>query len=165
MRGTSPKQYYLAALTLLLWAWLAYHGINTLKSYTFFTVSSGSMEPALATGAVIAVQDTRDALLAPGQVITYLKDDIYITHRIHDLGFDGQFYYITKGDANTKADPHVVRPQQVIGRVVIATPPYLSATFRLLRSRVGFAALLILVLYLLFHAVPNQRFPKYSKAP
>jgi signal peptidase I len=97
-------------------------------------VASGSMEPAMPTGSVIAVRTRPGYFLEPGQVITYERDSILITHRVIETGHDGSFYYITKGDANLAEDAEPVRHQQIVGTVVFISPRSLVPLLRQLRS-------------------------------
>lgn len=136
------KQKILLVLTILFILFIT----NTSATHTrLLTVISGSMEPSLPTGTLIMVRPPGDKLFAPNDIITFRKDDILITHRIIDVGYDGNFYYVTQGDANSNPDPDPVRPQQVLGHVTFVMPSLLIAPVRALRT----PSLLILFLLLL----------------
>lgn len=132
---------------LVLWLILLVQGISSfgsiLSRYQLFNVASGSMQPALPAGTVIVVAKNNGTLYAPGDIITYKQGDIYITHRIIEVGYVNDFYYRTQGDANQQPDPQLVEHQQVLGQVIFTAP----AIFSLLRK------LLSLRNLLLFHAV------------
>lgn len=134
----------LASLTLAasLFVILSFHGllhVPGLSGYRFLTVVTGSMEPALPTGCIISVKTSEKTLHTPGDIITYSTNGIYITHRISSVGFDGTFYYQTKGDANKYPDPYVVRIEDVLGRVVFVSPPLLSGAITFVRSGAALA--------------------------
>ncbi|MDW7651193.1 MAG: signal peptidase I [Bacillota bacterium] len=129
------------------------------SGYSIFSVVSGSMEPAIPVGATIAVRKTKNHPLPPGSVITFTAGDILITHRIEDVGFDGEYYYITRGDANQNPDAAPVRPQQVLGRVDFVTPSHVVAVLRFLRNP---AVLLVLIPALLI--VWSHSSPKIQRA-
>jgi signal peptidase len=122
------KPIFLAILALLFLIFLSSTPLR------LFFVASGSMEPDIPTGSIIAVKSNPQSVLEPGLVITYQKDNILITHRIVDIGHDGSFYYITKGDANLGPDPEPVRHHQVTGKVVFVTPPFMAPALRYFRK-------------------------------
>ena len=82
-----------------------------------YVVMSGSMSPAIEVGDALVVQPADT--IAPGDVITFRLDEQVVTHRVAEIGASG---YRTKGDANAELDPHVVAPEQVIGRAVARIP-------------------------------------------
>lgn len=80
-------------------------------------VVSGSMEPAVKTGAITLVHFCKVADLEVGDIITYWSPDFeeYITHRVYSVGED---YVIARGDANTVSDPTPVVDDMLMGKVV-----------------------------------------------
>lgn len=80
--------------------------------YSIFEVSTGSMQPAIKENDIIIVKKTNDYEV--GDVITYKKDDAYITHRLIMISNDD---YYTKGDANN-AEDEVIKKNTVIGEVI-----------------------------------------------
>lgn len=101
------------------------------------------MEPALQTGCIIVVDTRPQAVYTPGEIITFQEERDYITHRITDLYYDGQFYYRTQGDANQKPDKNLVPHQAVVGRVVYATGTMLTLCVNILRSRLFFLTFIL----------------------
>ncbi len=87
-----------------------------------FTVLSGSMEPAISTGAVAFIRMGAWEGKA-GEIIMYRLGEggnaPVVTHRIAEVR-DGCF--ITKGDANEEADPVPVKPDQIEGSFVFQLP-------------------------------------------
>src|SRR3990167_4084076 len=77
---------------------------NLLGNYESMVVRSGSMEPTIITGDIIFAK----------QMVQYNKNDVVtftdegdrvVTHRIVEITDDeGNFTFITKGDANRSVD-------------------------------------------------------------
>lgn len=127
--------------------------LQQVLPYKLLVVKSGSMAPALPIHSVIAVTKKNQHLFQPGEIITYYTDGRLITHRIINVGYDGDIYYQTKGDANRFPDNYHVRRQDVYGRVVFVTSPTLSALLSLLNSPKSIRSILILFFILLFPAI------------
>lgn len=88
-----------------------------------FIVQSGSMEPAINTGA-IAFVNTKNKNVQLNDIITFKLvsesgKETVVTHRIVDI--QNEFLY-TKGDANENADLSPIKREQVIGKFVIQIP-------------------------------------------
>jgi signal peptidase len=87
-------------------------------------VKSGSMEPAIQTGAVVVLKP--QASYAVGDIITFGEDtgtQIPTTHRIIEVRQEGsQTFYMTKGDANEDPDNVQIAKSEVEGRVLFSVP-------------------------------------------
>lgn len=84
-----------------------------------FVVLSGSMEPAVRTGA-IAYINTNDKICGEGDIITFrLGDGNLVTHRI--IRNEGGSL-VTKGDANESVDAAAVKAEQVVGTYMFQVP-------------------------------------------
>lgn len=86
-------------------------------------IVSGSMEPAIKTGAVVLIEKIDGTDAQPGDVITFIRGDRYVTHRLIGIdeaakGRGEAAYLITKGDHNRIADEARLSPEDVKGRVV-----------------------------------------------
>ncbi len=81
-------------------------------------VVSGSMEPAVSTGALILVHFCEVEDCAVGDVVVYYSPDFgeYITHRVVETGED---FLITRGDANSVNDPTPVIGDMLYGKVIL----------------------------------------------
>lgn len=115
--------------------------------YQLKTVLSGSMEPGIQTGSIIAVKlagDTEN--FEKGDVITFRKDETtLVTHRITDVAKSGdQVLYRTKGDNNKTEDMDPVLSQNVVAKYTGITVPYLGYFMDFAKSKNG--SLLFLVL-------------------
>lgn len=120
-------------------------GEENLFGYQLKTVLSGSMEPGIQTGSVIAVKSVDEPTdFQKGDVITFrTKDDILVTHRIAKVMEDGQ-QYTTKGDANDGPDMNPVNSGDIVGTYTGFTVPYVGYVMNFANSKEGAALLLFL---------------------
>lgn len=154
--------------TFAIIAYKAAGGEPNILGYQIKTVLSGSMEPGIQTGSIIAIKPVEDPnRFDKGDVITFqTKDNILITHRIVEVKGDGQ-QYITKGDNNNAPDPEPVLAQNVIGEYTGWTIPYVGYGINFANSKQGAVLLLILpgMLLLLYACVTIWRALKLVEAP
>lgn len=106
------------------------NGEPGLFGYQLKTVLSGSMEPSIQTGSIIAVksvdQEERTAL-KKGDVITFRDENRLVTHRISDVSStDGHVQYTTKGDNNDAADSNPVLAESIVAVYKGFTLPYVG---------------------------------------
>ncbi len=108
---------------------MTFIGYCMANQFKLFILTSGSMEPALATGSLIVTQPKNRYY--PGEVITFVqpgelnkKDPrTMITHRILSIRPEGgSFIYKTKGDANKYEDIKSVSHTFIHGKVILAVP-------------------------------------------
>lgn len=85
---------------------------------TTHLVISDSMEPNIYKGDILVVKKSNTYDI--GDVITYIDDSgRSITHRVIAVEIDG---YVTQGDNNSWRDPGTIRPNQIIGKVILRIP-------------------------------------------
>lgn len=98
------------------------------RRFSAHVVLSGSMEPVLKTGGIVFTDCSR---VTPeiGDIITYQKEELLVTHRVKGRQGDA---YVTKGDANEYEDTALVTSGQILGTVVFFLPylGYCAAFFR-----------------------------------
>lgn len=159
--------WFILALGLLVYISLALRDLAPtppyFDQYRLFTVQSGSMAPALQTHSLIVVKRTDQVLPTLGEMITFRSpqdSSRLITHRVTHVGFDGDFYYLTKGDANRDPDPYFVRPADVYGRVVYVSSPGFAGIVRFLRSDKAAYPLFLILFFLLLTLLKD-----YSRRP
>jgi signal peptidase len=90
-----------------------------------FIVVSDSMSPTIDRGSVVVVDAAAAEELERGDVITFHSSGTRVTttHRIIDVrSVDGERRFKTKGDAVKRADSELVRPDQIVGKVVCTIP-------------------------------------------
>ncbi|AZK46278.1 signal peptidase I SipW [Paenibacillus lentus] len=125
--------------------------------YKLKTVLSGSMEPAIRTGSVIAIS-TSDIgsgnRFKTGDIITFQADKHrLITHRIIEVRMnkaDNNVLYRTQGDNNQAPDSALVSPANIVGAYTGFTIPYAGYFISFAVTKTGSIALLIIPGLLLF---------------
>jgi len=100
-----------------------------LRSYTVLT---GSMVPRIPILSMVLVRPL--PTYAVGDIITFNRGDITVTHRIAAIK-NGDFQ--TKGDANKVADSELVNKSDVIGEDFLIIP-YIGKFTQFLKSVPGF---------------------------
>ena len=118
-----------------------------LVGYQSFTILSGSMEPAIGTGAVILVEKIDPLQARIGDVVTFRSPEQpakIISHRVRSMQVgDGVVRFVTRGDANTGVERWQVPADGRIGRVVVDVPKLGYVTNRV-GSRFGKLVFLVL---------------------
>ncbi|MFD7454721.1 signal peptidase I [Kitasatospora sp. NPDC059827] len=110
--ATMATTLMLMPLAALMWGWSP------------AVVVSGSMEPALSRGDVVATRHAGMREVGGGAVISFAdaaRGGRMTTHRAVERLEDGAAYR-TKGDANHEPDPALVRAEQLKGVVAVAIP-------------------------------------------
>ena len=117
--------------------------------YQLKTVLSGSMEPGIQTGSIIAVQSlTEDekSSFGKGDVITFMEEDNkLVTHRITEVTTTANgVLYTTKGDNNNAEDRTPVLADNVVGVYAGFTVPLIGYLINFIQSPNGIIIFLIL---------------------
>lgn len=86
---------------------------------TPYVVLSGSMEPAIHTGALVYIGEAKDELKVDDIIAYRAGKGTMVVHRIAGIGSDG---YITKGDANKYADMKQINKSQIVGEYMFTVP-------------------------------------------
>ncbi|WP_019154444.1 signal peptidase I SipW [Robertmurraya massiliosenegalensis] len=122
-------------------------GEPQIFGYQLKTVLSGSMEPGIKTGSIIAVKPGGDMTrFKEGDVITFQEEgNILITHRVTEVINNGnQVMYRTKGDNNNAEDLNPVLSNNVVAEYNGFTVPYIGYFIDFAKSKNGSVLLLIL---------------------
>ena len=86
-----------------------------------YTVMSGSMEPRIHTGDVVAEERIAPRDMRSGDIVTFQDPDVQgrmITHRVRSLReHDGVVSVVTKGDANNTVERWTIPVSGQLGRV------------------------------------------------
>ncbi|WP_238650732.1 signal peptidase I SipW [Paenibacillus piscarius] len=134
-------------------------GEPSFFGYQIKTVLSGSMEPGIQTGSIVAIKPGGDMTrFQKGDVITFLNpDNLLITHRVIAAELNsalGEASYTTKGDNNDVADTAAVSSKNVVGQYTGVTVPYVGYAMNFAVSRAGSVVLMIVPgLLLLIYAL------------
>ncbi|MFI5268329.1 MAG: signal peptidase I [Chloroflexota bacterium] len=125
--------------------------------YKTYVVLSGSMEPAIKTGAVIFAQAVAPTSLKVGDVIVYNRTDIEerVTHRIVEMNdvSSGKPTFVTKGDANGAPDAWTVQYSgNTAGKVLFSIPyvGYVNHALETPQGRMLFVIVPVLVLSIMW---------------
>ncbi|WP_246206666.1 signal peptidase I SipW [Virgibacillus ihumii] len=110
--------------------------------YQLKSVLSGSMEPGIQTGSLIAVKSVEEgekSNFQPGDVITFVgEENKLITHRITKVSStDKGAVYTTKGDNNDAPDSAPVLAENVVGLYTGFTIPYAGYAINFVQSSSG----------------------------
>ena len=90
-----------------------YAVLRIANKVEIYKVETGSMEDGIHVGDYILI--LKNTNYKVGDVVTYVIDDYYVTHRI--VREDGQ-KIITKGDANNVEDEEITK-DIIVGKVII----------------------------------------------
>ena len=91
-----------------------YYVLRLTNKVEIFSIITGSMEENIHAGDYVLIYKKNDFKV--GEVVTYKKEDHYITHRI--VRKDGNLF-VTKGDANNTED-EAISKSDIIGKVIIS---------------------------------------------
>lgn len=80
--------------------------------YSIFSTETGSMSPTMEKGDIVIVKIGEQA--KEKDIITYKRDNVFITHRIIKIDGDS---IIAKGDSNNTQDEEITK-DAIIGKVV-----------------------------------------------
>lgn len=111
-------------------------------NYKIKIVKSGSMEPAIKTGAIVVIKPADSYKV--GDIVTFGEDtatQIPTTHRIIGSEGEGQnLMFQTKGDANDTEDQRPISVSEVNGKVILDLP-YVGYMLDFAKKPLGFALL------------------------
>jgi len=137
------RVFYGLVLVIILFLLFAMFPIK--GNYQIKIVKSGSMEPAIHTGAIVVIKPAK--AYKDGDIITFGKDtkkEIPTTHRIISSRVEsGVILFTTKGDANEDKDTREIKQNEIIGRVFFDVP-LLGYIIDVARKPVGFVVLIII---------------------
>lgn len=133
----------LAAIAIVA-LFLIFSAIPVKGGYKTLIVLSGSMEPKIHTGSVVAVRPAKEYKV--GDVITFgekTKTKTPTTHRIYEIKeVNGTKSYITKGDANNAPDQKPVSEKEILGKVLFSVP-YAGYAVAAAQKPVGFMLIIV----------------------
>lgn len=138
--------YYLILAVIAIVALFLIFSVVPIKGgYKTLVVLSGSMEPKIHTGSVVAVKPAREYKV--GDVITFgenTKTKTPTTHRIFEIKeANGVKSYITKGDGNNAPDQKPVTQAEIIGKVLFSVP-YAGYAVAAAQKPIGFMLIIVI---------------------
>jgi signal peptidase len=137
--------YLIFAAIAVIALFLIFSAVPVKGGYKTLIVLSGSMEPKIHTGSVVAVKLTKN--YAVGDVITFgenTKTKTPTTHRIvESKETNGIKSYITKGDANNAPDQKPVSEKEILGKVLFSVP-YVGYAVAAAQKPIGFMLIIVI---------------------
>jgi signal peptidase I len=130
-------------------------GSPQIFGYQLKTVLSGSMEPGIKTGSIIAVKPGGDMTrFKEDDVITFMDEEKrLVTHRVVEVVESGEnIMYKTKGDNNDAPDTDLVLSDNVVAKYTGFTIPYVGYFINFAQSQNGAFLMLLPGILLLIYA-------------
>lgn len=118
--------------------------VPKLFGYEIYGILSQSMEPEIATGSVVYVQNVDPEEVEVGDIITFkmdAKSEVVATHRVVEVLLDERAF-VTKGDNNDAVDSSPVSFDRLLG-ITVFSLPYLGELSILIYSVNGIAGIVI----------------------
>ena len=118
-RNNQKKRMIPLSLSILVVVILVYLTSGYFHYWTI-AVASGSMEPKIKKGDVVIIEkiDKKYNKLKKGDILAFKYKNVIIVHRIIKIiKQKDEYYFYTKGDANSKEDNFMVEKQMIIGKV------------------------------------------------
>ena len=123
-RDYNKKKVKSLCLPILLTAIVIYFTSGYFKYYAL-AIASGSMSPKIKKGDIVIVEKVNSNYkkIKKQDVIVYEYNGSIIVHRVHQiLKTNGEYYFYTKGDANSSIDNYAIDESMIIGVVKINVP-------------------------------------------
>lgn len=118
------------------------------NNYKLLIVNSGSMEPNINIGSVVAIVPSENYKV--GEIVTFpdpqqSNPKKTVTHRIFSINSDesGNKYFATKGDANDGVDNKLIAESEVIGKYIFDIP-YLGYILGYIKTLPGLVLIIII---------------------
>lgn len=122
----------------------------SLFGYKAYIITTNSMEPTINSGDTLITQNIKEEDLQVGDIITFKKKGVVISHRITDIEEkEGKKLYSTKGDNNTVEDLEKVEYSEIKGKAVL-TIPKLGKLIQFLNNKIVFLVIILIILLLYF---------------
>lgn len=130
----------------------------SIFGFSFYRVSSGSMQPELQVGDIILVQSCDGASVQKDDIVTYkaVSGDAagkMVTHRVVTAPYekDGQVYLVTKGDANP-IDDGQIKAEQIEGKM-LSKILFLRYLFDFFATPWGLLTIIALIILAFFNEI------------
>lgn len=124
--------------------------------YKSFIIKTNSMEPTIDINDVIITKKVQEEEIKVQDIITFLKDNEVITHRITKIETENNIKkYTTKGDNNNVEDSFKITYDNIEGKHIL-TIPNLGIIVKVLENQIIFLIVLLIVLIYMFFRIQNQ---------
>ncbi|HHX77712.1 MAG TPA: signal peptidase I, partial [Firmicutes bacterium] len=131
-KRSREKENYLgwiaASIVSVLLVWFAVGVFDLFPT----VVLTGSMSPCIEPGDIVIVRRVSPAEITVDDVIQFREENMKVIHRVVSLQEENNnLFFVTKGDANERADAAPVTGDRVMGKVVKVIPKIGRITMRL----------------------------------
>lgn len=130
--------------------------------YQAYTIKTNSMVPEINPGDAILIKKVDENKLQIGDVITFVKEEKNITHRIVNIETNDKIEYTTKGDNNNLEDEEKIVYEDIEGKLVI-TIPYLGNIMGFLENKIVFLIIVLVFLILYFFKIQIEEKKDYRR--
>lgn len=124
-----------------------------------FTISTGSMEPAIKTGDYLISKKVKSDDIKIGDIITFIDENVIVTHRVLDriTEEDGKSSFITKGDANNIEDDKIIVSEDIVSKYIFKIPMlgYVLDYFKYMNLSIKIGILLFV--YLIYLSIGKEK--------
>lgn len=137
--------YTVVVLALLTIVFSVIVYISPHLGWFVFSVTSGSMEPALKTGSLVVTCPVEPDIIEKGDIILFRPaygSNNRIIHRVIEINENSLLRFTTQGDANLNPDPARVHVDSVDGRVCLTIAGF-GGFIEFLRSTAGFFTMVV----------------------
>lgn len=141
------------ALCLYMVVQVMSDGYVNIGGFMLFRVVTGSMEPAIPTGALMVARETDIGTIALEDIVCFRTQETQIwgkivTHRVVGVfeAMDGSVLLETRGDANLVSDGYYVTADNLVGKVIWHTGEnnMLADIFSFFSNKIGFLACIVI---------------------
>ena len=124
--------------------------------YKSFIIKTNSMEPTIDINDVIITKKVQEEEIKVQDIITFIKDNEVITHRITIIENEENIKkYTTKGDNNNIEDSFKITYDNIEGKHIL-TIPNLGVIVKVLENQIIFLIILLIILICMFFRIQNQ---------
>lgn len=124
-----------------------------------FTISTGSMEPAIKTGDYLISKKVKSDDIKIGDIITFIDENVIVTHRVLEriTEEDGKSSFITKGDANNIEDDKIIVSEDIVSKYIFKIPMlgYVLDYFKYMNLSIKIGILLFV--YLIYLSIGKEK--------
>ena len=86
--------------------------------YGILVIGSNSMKGEIDKGDAVVFQSYRDQIITKNNILIFEKDGMRVVHRVIEIkNVNGEYQYITKGDANEEIDQGYITKSDIVGVV------------------------------------------------
>lgn len=143
-------------IILLLISGLSNMEISGIFGYKAYSITTSSMVPSINQGDAIIVQKCGQDDLKKDDIITFKKNNEFITHRIVEIRQSGvSKEYITKGDNNNVEDSQTVSYDEIEG-VKVLVIPFLGNFITMAANSIFIILVLIVILLIYLYKVDSD---------